>query len=641
MNDNIIENEEGNLCVPLSPNDRVNYQLPFGYQIVANEGEIMPADDESQMDILISKHLELLKNGDVVYSASISTDNINPKTTFEAVKSYLLKNEGEDKTNWMRVKVCGEEVEKPPWERHKATRNIKRYTADSILNTLNDEGNAARFIEEANGYLIYDPDRGERNKGGWYAWLDNHWEPANEKIGQTERFIGKSIEEELRYWERQQELNSDNKKKMDMVVSSLRTHAAQSKNSYRQEAMTKMVRKSTMRVNLDEMVDYHILAYKNGAIDTKTGDMYEIWECDKLKERYPTTFVDASYISGADPKKFKQHVHTIFYDNTTANLTDEERERRAEESERYFYRQLGYMLYAGNPENIMVFWWGEGANGKSITMAVISDILGEQHSEAPISELMVKNVGRPAPKTAGGLSKRCLTFSEASAGGDGKDNSLSSSQIKTLTGERKTNHFRKMYEEGDNVWVNCLPIGITNNLPKFDESMDYAQLRRMQMLSFHHRFEGVERNNNILDELLAEKDEIFSLMVDELRNYLKEGLVPVPHGCRVVFEELLSGYEYRLFVTTQYEKTNGEKTEDRTSRNEVKTSFIEWCGENMIDIDTTMKIWGVDNYGYPQKRRALTNGEAAKLYNAFKVCGIREGKSEGKRYFCCRRKTNT
>ncbi|MDO5844877.1 MAG: hypothetical protein Q4Q53_07015 [Methanocorpusculum sp.] len=633
----------------LEPEQKLEFVLPFEYMISSSKGKFLIPSDKRQFITLIDRIVDLKKDGKTVYTVEVSADHETPRQLFADIEPYLRGAEEPDKVDWIRRKFCGNNNEIPPWERTAPARDYRKIPLDEVIYSLNDDGNATRFEAEAKGYLINDITKSKQDGNGWYAWVnDNHWEPAGDKLGKAERFIGQTIEKEFEYWRRIYEKESekgDNAdkgllKKLASFVPAFMSHLTQSKNQGRQRAMLEMAAKSTMQADLDSNTDYGILAFKNGAIDCKTGEFYPIWRCNELKTRYPLTYVNASYTEGARPNKFLKHVKTIFTDNTTQGLSKEEINEKAWKIGFYFLRMLGYILINGNPEQLFVFWWGEGANGKSKTIDVLSDILGVQHVDAPIDEIAAGQEGRPKPKVAIGLDKRLLTFSEASSS-EGNANSsgkISLALVKKLSGEHKTADFRRMYHEGMSVVINCLPVGITNKLPRFDGELDYSALRRLITIPFFHKFEGKERKENIVEELLTERNEIFSLMVDEMKEYLNHGLLPLPEECQAAQNELLAGYEYNQFVTSQFEKTDGIKPEDRTNRETIKTLFMEWCDENGIDIDTTMKLSGEDDFGNPKKKRTLTKAETNRLFNAFRVNKIKGSNSHGIRYLNCKPK---
>lgn len=626
----------------LAPEKARRYELPFGYELRATQGEYEPLGDDG-LELLRTRCFDLLKAGEVVFSVKIPDEYNTPKYIYPYIEAYLKEVEGDEAAEWIRRKCIKEPIDTPPWERNKATRKIPVMNPSDVASSLNDDGNATRFEKECKDHLIYDYESKE-----WYAWLDNHWEPATDKLGKAERFVGNSIKEELHYWEtelrKEQERGDDGDKKrigeLSRLISALREHSSRSMNQGRQKAMSEMSARSNMSIEMSKKTDVSILAFRNGAIDCKTGIFYPLWMCANLKNRYPMTYIDATYTEGARPSKFLQHIQRVCEDNQTPDLDEEERFIRGNKIGKYFLRLLGYLLYPGNPEQIFLFLWGKGSNGKSTTIDVLRKVLSGQLAEAPIKELYVSGEDRPASGITNGLSKRVLLFSEASDDeNERKGGRVSRDTVKALAGDAQTARFRETYGKSVERDIICTPIGVTNELPRFDKELDYALLRRLVTIPFLHVFKGLERAKNKTAELLEERDSIFSLMIDELRAYLKEGLLEIPEECKATQTELLSGYEYNQFVITQYQKTDGKKVEDRTSREAIQNHYLIWCDDVGITPDTIMKIVGEDDYGNPRKKRTLSKAESGRLFNAFRVNGIEEMKSHGSRFFNCKLKS--
>ncbi|MEA5036865.1 hypothetical protein SDC9_34966 [bioreactor metagenome] len=497
----------------------------------------------------------LYKNGELV--DILTTFDTGPDLT-RAVKQHITDHEpeGPEKDYLLR---SFDPASLPPWERKTMTRG-QLPSPEALLNSLNDEGNAVRFEKEAAGHLIYDPVRGE-----WYAWIDNHWEPAKEKIGQTLRFIGKSLEEELRYWKNRAQI--EDTPEIRNLVAQLQAHVNLSKNHTKQVALRKMIEGSSMQVNLSEASDDRYITFKNGAIDCKTGEIIPIWACGSILEQYPVIYVDLTYTPGLRSQAFIDHLKAVFTDNMSG-LSEEERTLRMMELGRFFLRLLGYLLYPGNPEQIFPFLWGKGSNGKSTTIDVLREIFGSEMSEASVRELYAAGEDRPASGVSRSLSKRVMLISEASDD-ESKGGRISVDTVKALTGDAVTSRFRDMYAKSQAQKVVCTPVGVTNELPRFDKTLDYALLRRIFTIPFPHTFTGGERARDIREALLAEKDAIFSMMVDELIAYTKEGLLPVPAFCASTQNELLAGFEVAAFIEECLEKSET----GRVSRRELEEAY--------------------------------------------------------------------
>ena len=196
-------------------------------------------------------------------------------------------------------------------------------------------------------------------------------------------------------------------------------------------------------------------------------------------------------------------------------------------------------------------------------------------AEPSIKELYTSGEDRPASGICSGLGKRVMLFLEASDDeNDRKGGRVSRDTVKELTGDRYSSRFRDTYAKSKRQRVLAFPIGVTNELPRFDKEIDDALLRRLITIPFPHKFEDSERDKTIVDRLHQDRDLIFSMVVDELKRYVTEGLPPIPGVCTSTQNQLLSGYDLSVFITTQLVKTEGKTKEDRMTREEIQDYYL-------------------------------------------------------------------
>ena len=402
-----------------------------------------------------------------------------------------------------------------------------------------------------------------------------------------------------------------------------------SKNHTKQVALKKMVEGSSMQVNLAEASDIRYITFKNGAVDCKTGEVIPIWACDSIREKYPLIYRDASYTPGLRSQAFIDHLKKVFEDNMS-DLTGEERTLRMIQLGRCFLRLLGYLLYPGNPEQIILFLWGKGSNGKSTTIDVLREVFGSEMSEASVRELYAGSEDRPASGISRSLSKRVMLISEA-GDEESRGGRISADTVKALTGDAVTSRFRDMYEKSRPQRIVCTPVGVTNELPRFDKVLDFALLRRIETIPFPHMFAGDERVKDIGASLLVEKDAIFSMVADELIAYIREGLLPLPAFCTATQNELLAGFEVSAFIGECVERGEG-----KVSRLELEEAYIAWCAGHDIPVGLArIQMPGYDEYGQMNFRQGLSEKEKRALFKGMRVYGFDEKKYHGTRFFNC------
>ena len=566
--------------------------------------------DGETMSIVDTACWELYLDEKPLIAKFVHYERINGVTDlFDLFDGEIRDILGDDHADWIRAVRSGAAAYTPPWERIISARKFRRYS-----HTFDDDGNANRFEDECRGWLIYD-----NSSEQWFAWCGNHWEPAKERVKKAARFVGRSVADEEQKWE---DPDRNNK-----VPQQYYDHRYRSANLGAQNAMLSMAA-ANMTVDMQAASDMSLLACKNGIVDCRSGTFYPMWECEQFRYRYPTAYVDAAYIPKSRPDEWIEHLLTVMDDNTTEGLDDAERDARKFDLVKYLLRIFGYMLYPGNPERIFVFFWGRGRNGKSTTTQVLLRILGSQAANPTLAQLYAADSDRPAPSIAAALPKRLAVFSEA----DG-DAPVSVSAFKELTGETSTERFRRMHQDNVRTPIYCLPMGTTNDIPQFDRLVDQALLNRLITIPFRHVFSDETRDVSL--ELAAERDEIFSLMVDELRKYLSEGLLPVHTCARATQMELLVGDELYRYFSSALESTDGCRPGDRMTRAELKQHYLSWAVAMGADIDTrTVRDEG------DQFVKVLTKKETNRLFAAVRVMGYEEVKVMGVRYVKCRPSTS-
>ena len=622
---------------PLEEEDCLREELYPGYELVADRGLFMETG-EGQIPILISREYRLICRGQEIMTVVFDSE-VSKEEAVNSVINEIAKREGET----VRQIILQNVVHRPPWDRKTPVRKYRRYTPEKAFLTLNERGNADRFEEECRGWLIYD-----RLTEKWYAWNLTHWEPAGEKLGKAERFVASSIEEELTYWKKRlaHEEETGGKgtasaQELKRLVAAFTSHYTTSSHEHGLNAMANISAKSNLSMDFKECSSADLLACKNAVINCRTGQVSGIAEAESLKEQYPVHYVDCTYEKDTRPKLFLEHLDSVFLDNTAEQPDYTAIDANRDLLKEYFCRLLGYSLYPGNPRNIIVFFWGTGANGKSTTISAVRKVLGPEFVEAASAELLADRDNKPKSGIAQGLSKRILYFSEAADDDNPRGPKLSSERIKNLTGDDASSAFRDLYAKSLSQDIMCLPIAATNELPNFDKSLDRALLRRIITLPFPHEFTEKSRNLQMNTLLHKERDAIFSLMVDNLLCYLKNedeepgsGLPPLPKICEDTLVELIGDGKFAPFIKL-FEKTDGSKPELLTTQEELKRLFIIWCEKKGVSISYKPTVADVCSDGVI-KEKDLTIKDVKQLYGAFRAAKFREKKSGPVRYFCCR-----
>lgn len=185
----------------------------------------------------------------------------------------------------------------------------------------------------------------------------------------------------------------------------------------------------------------------------------------------------------------------------------------------FIQRVVGYSLTGSNEEQCLFILNGDGANGKSTLINILSKLLG-QYSRTAASHTLMANqregVGDDLVHLVGG---RMISVSETD-----RDVPLAEAKLKRLTG-------------GDDITARAL-FGTyftfnnqgkiflaTNNLPKVN-GRDHGIFRRINIIPFGRQFEAYEQDKTLPEMLEAELSGILNWAIQGCLEWQQQGLNP-------------------------------------------------------------------------------------------------------------------
>ena len=351
-----------------------------------------------------------------------------------------------------------------------------------------DAGNAKRFILRFGDRVRWVDDTKQ-----WLLFDANKWDVVSETyilplVTQTAELISKEAEcaqsHELR--------------------NALYKHCFDSQHISRQSAILKGIKSSGISINSKDLDCHdHLLATKNGyLIDLKTSEVRKIEQSDLI-----TKLVNADY----DPKAESQHwvnlLNTVFEGD--CELID------------YFQTLCGYSATGLTQEELMVFLYGDGANGKTTVQDSLKAVLGDYSGTMETENILRQKHARHSAEIAVLNGKRFVTCAELARG-----RQLNESIVKNLTSgdSMLVRHMcQKPFEMRSRMklWVS------TNNLPIVDYS-DNAIWRRIKLIKFNHVFNqntGIDKTmrNKLKSE--KEKSGILNWLISGAYKYYTQGLI--------------------------------------------------------------------------------------------------------------------
>lgn len=198
----------------------------------------------------------------------------------------------------------------------------------------------------------------------------------------------------------------------------------------------------------------------------------------------------------------------------------------------FLKRFCGYLLTGLTIEQVMLFFYGVGRNGKSTFVELICHILGDYSVTLSIDSFSGDNKrggAEATPDLARLPGARLVAASEPEAGTKLKD-----ALIKTLTGGEKI-PVRRLHKDFFEVEPHFKIVLSGNHKPRIDDDSD-GIWRRLLLVPWAIQIPESEIDRALPRKLRTEADGVFAWMVEGAVEYLNHGL-DVPEGVRAASNE--------------------------------------------------------------------------------------------------------
>jgi P4 family phage/plasmid primase-like protien len=221
-----------------------------------------------------------------------------------------------------------------------------------------------------------------------------------------------------------------------------------------------------------------------------------------------------------DPKKaerFRSFLLEIF--DNDAELID------------WLHRWCGYLLTGLTIEQIFVFFFGLGANGKSVFAELLKYCMGD-YARAIASETLTdgrRQAGAASPDLAALKSARLGVTTEIEEG-----SAMAESLVKSLVSGDSMS-VRQVYCSPIQ-FVPCVKLLFLGNHKPHIKGTDHGIWRRARLVPFTQTFSR-DRDPYLLDTLKAEAPHIAAWMIQGCLKWQKKGLSDVPASVKLATEE--------------------------------------------------------------------------------------------------------
>lgn len=185
----------------------------------------------------------------------------------------------------------------------------------------------------------------------------------------------------------------------------------------------------------------------------------------------------------------------------------------------YLQRVAGYCLTARTDEQAFFFLHGSGANGKTVFLDVLAAILGNYARTAPLDTFMATRGDRQQNDLAGLEGARMVIATETEAG-----RPWAEARIKAITGGDRI-AVRQLYREFFETVPGYKLLIAGNHRPRLSGG-GAGMVRRLHLVPFDTVIPEQERDGQLREKLLAERDGILGWMLEGCRAWQDGGLRP-------------------------------------------------------------------------------------------------------------------
>lgn len=416
------------------------------------------------------------------------------------------------------------------------------------LYSFDDTGNGQLFYDTFYGVVLY-----SYVDKRWYWYSGKKWEYSQK--GEIDHLIDMLIEKWGKYRKYYvEEDNEDQAKAFDKWYKQMRSR--RSKEAWIKEAM------HLVPADMNQFDrDIFVLNVQNGVVDLKTSNLTE-----RKADMYFSKITNAEYSEKLDCPQWKEFLNTIFDGD--------------QELIRYVQKAIGYTLTGSTAEQCIFICVGEGRNGKTTFIDIMSEIMGDYAVNIQPETIMVKRSSGGANSDIARLrGARMVTSSEPNEG-----SRLDEGLIKQLSGGDKVTARHQYGSEFEFEPIFKLWMG-TNHKPII-RGRDEGIWRRIRIIPFNVRIPDEKVNKNLKYELRKEYAGILNWMIEGCLLWQIEGL-KMPK----VMEDSLKEYRNEMDVIEMFLDECCETVAGaETKASELYSAYSDWAKANNEYLMTSSKF---------------------------------------------------
>lgn len=427
---------------------------------------------------------------------------------------------------------------------------------------LTDTGNGQRFAHYYKDNIRY-----SKNRKKWFFWDGKVW--REDTTNEIRRLADDCIEK----MKKQAFTYDDENKKESLLKWAMKT--ASNKQKTNMIAETEHLREIAIDVDYFD-VQPDLINVENGIINLRNGELMN------HNPDYRMSKIGFSEYSETNdkPQRWLQ-----FLDEITDN---------DKELQKYLQKAVGYSMTASTREQCLFICFGNGCNGKSTFMDVITTIMGTYALNMQSESIMIRKHTSAVNTDIARLNgSRFVTVAEPQEG-----MKLNESLVKQLTGGDKITARFLFGEEFEfkpqfKMWIS------TNHKPIISGT-DNGIWRRIVLIPFTVKIPKEKIDRNLAFKLRKEMPQIMKWAVDGCIMWQKEGLEKPQ-----IIQEASDEYREEMDVLSKFVADCIEEgsSSDKIKANELYEIYCNWANNNNEYCHTNTRFGKEFSLRFPEKEK--------------------------------------
>jgi P4 family phage/plasmid primase-like protien len=352
---------------------------------------------------------------------------------------------------------------------------------------------------------------------------------------------------------------------------------------------------------MDNFNRKNLFPFQDKVVDFSLSKDDENFIRKRTKDDYFTFTTDNEYKPDFDKKWLDKHASELLITENEVYIT-------------CFYTLLAHGLTNDNSIKLIMFWLGDGDNGKSVTMNLYKSVMGDFCCPDASKAILQKGNSCLDTEKFILVGKRIGTIGELK-----KENNLDTTFVKNVSGDDKELMLRPKADSVQiPVVIDCKFVIPSNEMPKIPEK-DHALLKRIVCFDFCNTF---ARSSDKMKEILSKKDDLFTYLCHIASQLTKNKFVFTPCKEMTTFTRTIKNSfdSVGAFMDDWMELT--DKKEDFITAHDLYNLYYAYCVADKsegnkrepLNKDAFGKALRKDPYNYnsderKKKKKVEVNGE--------------------------------